>query len=495
MRRGIAAAGVVVLALVVIYLAAWQTRPAASAGSGAAAQAGTTTAVTSVTRTCPPPGPGTGTAHIAVVAAPDARQSAATGPRSTGSAALSAIPGSTGTGATKSPAPAVTITAAGALVLRDAPQASKYGATAVSATGMMAQGFEAEQATASGTGTVSCTHPGPDMWFVGTGVQTGAPTTRLYLMNTGAISASVEVTLITDAGVQPGLSTVITVAPGQYMVENLASSAPGSVVMAVHIQTSSGQVAADVWQGPSRGSGGAWLPQAAAPSTRVVIPGLTTASSAARLFIVVPGSTDAKVRIEALTAQGVFLPFGTAAQDAPEAASSSFALTSLGTSAAALMLTSNVPVTAAVAVPGSGGGGGSFTAAAAPVTGQGVVAGNPGGQQDSVQVILSAPSGAATATVSVIAASTARPGGQPAPRTVHVPSGETTSVTVTPPPGGQPFALVVTPAAGSGPLYAARVVTSGGGAAGPVVSILPVASAPSEVALPPARDSYTAILP
>jgi hypothetical protein len=66
---------------------------------------------------------------------------------------------------------------------------------------------------------------------------------------------------------------------------------------------------------------------------------------------------------------------------------------------------------------------------------------------------------------------------------------------VQPPAGNQPFAIVVTPHQGSGPLYAARVVTSGSGLSGPVISILPVPSAPTEVALPPARDSYTAILP
>jgi hypothetical protein len=67
-------------------------------------------------------------------------------------------------------------------------------------------------------------------------------------------------------------------------------------------------------------------------------------------------------------------------------------------------------------------------------------------------------------------------------------------VPVQPPKGGQPFAIAVTPEARSGPLYAARVVTQGG-SAGPVISILPVSSAPTEVGLVPARDSYTAILP
>jgi hypothetical protein len=520
MMRRLAAFGAVLLALAVLYFAAAQTRPQAGAAASVS-QASTTTAVTSVTRTCPPPDPGTGVARIAVVAVPGP----GAGSQGTGTARLSAVPSATSTtspakasaglatapakaspaastagGATPSAAP-VTLSTPGALTLQVAPQATQYGSTAVSATGTMAQGFEAEEATASGVGTVSCTHPGSDMWFVGTGEQAGAPAARLYLMNTGAVAANVEVTLITDAGIQQGLSTAIPVGPGQYLLVDLAQYAHGSVVMAVHVQTSSGQVAAAVWQGPSSGSGGTWLPQAAEPATRLVIPGLTAASSAARLFVVVPGPDDAKVKVVALTAHGLFEPFGPAPEDAPAAASSSLALQPLGASAAALVLTSNVPITAAIAVPGSGIG--SFSAAAAPVTGQGVVAGNPGGKQYSAGLVLSAPDGPATATISVIPgqasagpSSQAAPGqAAPAPQVVHVPSGDTVAVTVQHPAGGQPFAIVVTPDPGSGPLYAARVVTSGGSLSGPVMSILPVPSAPTEVVLPPTRDSYTAIAP
>jgi hypothetical protein len=245
-----------------------------------------------------------------------------------------------------------------------------------------------------------------------------------------------------------------------------------------------------VWQGQSGGSGGTWLPQASAPATRVVIPGLTTASSTARLFVAVPESADAKVKVEALTAHGPFLPFGPAGQDAPDAASSSFALTSLGTSAAALVLTSNVPITAGIAV--SGNGGGSFSAAAAPVTGQGVIAGNPADGRSSVSLALSAPDSAVTAMITAVPEA----GGQaPAPKVVRVPAGSTVAVAVQPPAGKQPFAIVLTPRDGSGPLYAARVVTSGGGLSGPVMSILPVPSSPTEITLPPTRDSYSAIMP
>lgn len=501
MTRRLGTLAAVLAVLAGIYLVAWQTQPHASGGPPAR-PAGTTIAVTSASRACPPPGPGTGVARIAMVAIPGQAATAA-GTAAAGTARLSAIPSAPAGSPTASAAGQsaggnlgqgnqVTASAPGALTVTTAPASTQYGGTSVSVMGTMAEGFEAEEATASGMGTVSCAHPESDMWFVGAGQQAGAPTTRLYLMNPGNVAASVEITLLTDAGVQQGLSTPITVGPDQYVWENIGHFAHGSVVIGLHVQASSGQVAAAVWQGPASGSGGTWLPQAVAPAKQVVIPGLTTASSAARLFVAVPGAADAQVKVVALTAHGPFLPFGPTSQDAPAGASSSFSLAALGTSAEALVLTSNVPITAGVVVPGSGIG--SFSAAAAPVTGQGVIAGNPASGKISVGLVLTAPAGGGTVRITVAGSGTG--GGQPtSPQVVHVPGGRTVAVTVQPPPGKQPFAIVVTPRPGSGPVYAARVVTSGTGLSGAVTSILPVPSAPTQVTLPPTRDTYEAVFP
>jgi hypothetical protein len=395
--------------------------------------------------------------------------SAATG----GMARLSALPftpagAATGTASAQPDAtPPVTVSGPGALTVTAVPAPAKYGSTSVTATGAMAQGFEAEVSTGQGLGTVTCAHPGSDMWFVGTGTATGAPVTRLYLMNAGTIAATVEVSMLTDSGVQQGLSDAITVGPGQYLWENVARFTGGSQVQAMHVQTSSGQVAAAVWQGPAKGSGGAWLPQASAPDKQLVIAGLTTASSAARLFIAVPGPVDARVTVTALTAHGRYLPFGSTVQDAPSGAATSLALTSLGTSAAALVLTSNVPITA----------------------------GNPASGQLTVGLLLSAPAGAASATVTVVPSAGSQSIEAP-PQTVQVAPQHTIAITVAPPPGSHdPFAIVVTPKAGFGPLYAARVVTSSGGLSGPLLSILPVQSALTQITLAPTKDSYSAVLP
>lgn len=489
MRR-FALLGPVVLVLLVVYAVALGTR------SGAAQPAVTaqrTTAVTSVSRSCPPPGPNAGRATIALASVPSSASAANKTPA--GAATLSAVPSAAKAKAeagTKTAATTVTTPDTAALVR--APQAADFDATQIDATGKMAEGLEAEQATSGGIGTVSCAHPGADMWFVGTGQDAGASTIELYLSNTGAMAATVDVTMLTDSGAQDGLDDGITVPAHQYLNLSLVPYVKGSTVLSVEVQVTFGQVAANVWEGS--GSGGTWLPVAASPSTRLVLPGLTTAGSAAQLFVAVPGARDAEVKVTALTAQGKFLPFGTVAEDAPAAAASTFPLSSLGASASALVLTSNVPVTAGVLIPGSGIG--SFTAAAAPVTGQGVVAASPASGGDTTGLILSAPGAAVRVSVQAYPSTSAeRSLPAPPPVIYTVQAAHTLAVAIPVPKGDHgSFAIAVTPQRGSGPLYAARIVTSGGhNLSGTLLSLLPVPSALTSIQLPPARDTYTAVLP
>ena len=498
MRR-LALFGAVLVALAVVALFAGFTRPGASRP---AAEAGQAALVTSVTRSCPPAAPGAGAAHISMIALPSQSASSAApgGTKAgsatpTGSATLSEVPAAPSGESAKSaatakitPAKPVTVSVPGAVSTVAAPGSGTADGTAVSATGQMAEAFEAEQANSAGIGLVSCSHPSSDVWFVGT----GAPEVWLYLMNTGTLAASADVTILTDTGQQDGLANAITVAPNQVVAENVAPFVRGAQALAVHIQTSSGQVAASMWEGEGTGNG-AWLPQAAAPATTLVIPGLTVASSSARLFVTVPGSTDARLTVTAYTPSGTFQQFSTTPVDASGGATTPVTLTSLGASAAGLELTSNVPIVASVLVPGSGIG--SFTTATAPVTGQGVVAGNPVTTGLTVGLLLTAPSATATANVSLVAAD----GLVTSPadlRGVTVKAGRTLAVAVPRPAGRQPFAIVLTPKVGSGPLYAARVVTSGtGGLSAPVAFLLPVQSALAEITLPPVDNSYTAVLP
>jgi hypothetical protein len=495
----VAVPGAVVLALAIVLLVALATRPGPAR---VAAQGGQRVAVTSVTRSCPPAAPGSGAAQISMIAVPGTTGSASAG--ATGTATFSGVlaaPAATGTGTgTKKPAETktsavtspkpVTVTTPGAVATVTAPGG---GGAAVAASGQMAEGFEAEQTDASGTGVVSCTHPGSDMWFVGTGEADGAAKVWLYLMNTGNVAASADVTILTDTGQQNGLTSAITVAPNQFVAENVTPYVQGSQAIALHVQAGTGQVAASVWEGGS--GGGAWLPQANAPATSLVIPGLTVASSAAKLFVVVPGATDAQLKVMAYTPSGAAQQFTGAPVDATAAAATPLALNSLGASAAGLKLTSNVPIVAGVLVPGAGIG--SFTTAVSPVTEQGVVAANPSARGVTVGLLITAPSAAVRASISVVSAdgTVTTPAGD---QDVTVAAGHTLAVPVPRPSdsSGKAFAIVVTPQPGSGPLYAARAVTSGtGGLSAPLASLLPVASAMTEITLPPVDNSYTSVFP
>jgi hypothetical protein len=494
--------GAVLLALAIVFVVAWTTQPGPTR---AAVQPIQSAAVTSVTRACPPAAPGSAAPQISMIAVPGAASSAAAAPgAATLSPVLAAPPASAGgknsSGAQtssggKAAAKAkairpVTVTAPGTVATVAAPGG---GGATVAATGRMAEGFEAEQTDASGTGLVSCTDAGSDMWFVGTGQATGASEIVLYLTNTGNIAASADVTILTDTGQQNGLDSAITVAPNQVVTENITPYVHDSQALALRVQTNTGQVAASVWEGGS--GGGAWLPQATAPATSLVIPGLTVASSAARLFVVVPGSTDGQVKVTAYTPAGTASQFPGTPVDASADAATPVNLTSLGATAAGLKLTSNVPIVAGVLVPGAGIG--SFTTAVPPVTEQGVIAGNPATSGVTVGLLLTAPRTAARASISVISAdgTVTIPAGD---QSVKVTAGHTLAVTIPRPPGssGKPFAIVITPQPGSGPLYAARAVTSGsGGLSAPLSALLPVPSSMTSITLPPARNSYTAVLP
>jgi hypothetical protein len=170
------------------------------------------------------------------------------------------------------------------------------------------------------------------------------------------------------------------------------------------------------------------------------------------------------------------------------------ALSPLGGTTAAIQITSNVPVTAAVLVPGSSGPG-VLTSATAPISEQAVVAGNTTGGGMAASVILSAPGAAARVRLTEIAPASRGSGSVTASQVVSVKAGRTLAAPVKAPRGAKPgsaFAVVITPLAGSGPLYAARVETQDRST---VVSIIPAASALTTIGLPPVRDSYDAIWP
>jgi hypothetical protein len=490
-------AAVVLLALGAVASVAEFTTPAAPGPGHAAAPQ--QVAVSSAVRACPPV-PGGGSGKVAFIAGPPSSPGSTGGPGSTGSpggpgqAELAPLPLA---GAQLRALSPISQTQPGLLSVLTTPAAqgtAKKSATvlqgwSVTASGTMAHALEAEEATGAGLASVRCGEPGSDLWFVGPGQQGGVAQIQLDLMNIDALPASVDVSVVTDAGLaQAGGDTGITVPPHETVTESLSSLAGGSSVAAIEVRTSIGRVAADVSESLSNGGTASWLPNTAPPSTRLVIPGVPPSGSTAGLYIVVPGTANARISVLAITAQGQHQPFGTQTVDLPGDSASYVPLTPLG-GTAALELTANVPVAAAVRVPGNGLG--AFTVATAPISEQAVVAGNTTGSGLGVTVVLSAPAGQARARLTELAAAP----GATSSQVVTVPAGHTLTVSATPPSGakhGSGFAVVITPLSGSGPLYAARVATQGQNT---VVSIIPAVSAVTTLTLPAVRDSYDAISP
>jgi hypothetical protein len=375
------------------------------------------------------------------------------------------------------------------------PTGPERGGVMISATGSMARGLEVEQTSAGGLATAPCLGPGTDFWFVGPGQKSTADI-ELYLMNTDGQAADASVQVLTDSGPVLGSSDAgIGVPPHGMVVQSLAGLVRGSRDVALNVTTSVGRVVAAVLETSGPGQPGAWLPAAEPPANTQVLPGLPGTPGGRELYVAVPGSGNARIKVTAITAKGSYEPTGGSGLDLPGGSAISVALPSMGGIASAVQVSSSVPVTASMSLSGGAAGApGAFTAAAAPVQEQGVIAGNPGAPGGGTSaLVLSAPKGAAQVQVTELTA-TGQAAGASAAHTVQLAAGHSVVLTLAAPRQGghsSAFAVVVTPMAGSGPVYAGRVVTQ----AGVVRSILPVMSSLAWVPLPTVHSSVTTALP
>jgi hypothetical protein len=459
-------------------------------------------AVSTVVRACPGPGSAGATASGVALTA------ASTG---TGQAAVTRL---TPAGSAASPAPLHVLTQPGRLTLLTVPEApvlarglaqqsttataagvptgAGRGGVMIQASGAMAQGLEAEQTSAGGLATAECQGPGTDFWFVGPG-QKSVADIGLYLMNTDAQAADATVSVLTDSGPIIGSTDAgIEVPPHGLVVQSLAKLLKGSRVVALNVTTSVGRIVAALLETSSSSEPGAWLPTAQPPATTQVLPGLPGTPGGRELYVAVPGSDNAEIKVTAVTAKGSYQPTGGDGIDLPGGSAVAVSLPSLGGIPAAVVISSSVPVTASMSAPGGASGAPAvFTAAATPVQEQGVIAGNPASSGGSSELVLSAPQSAARVQISELTAA-----GQSGVTfgTVQLGAGHTAVVSLpVPKQAGRSsaFAVVITPLAGSGPVYAGRVVSVNGS----VRSILPVASALTWVPFPAVRNSVTTALP
>jgi hypothetical protein len=463
--------------------------------------------VNTVLRACPAPG---------LAGAPAAQVALITGPASTGSgravvtrlgtasgeAPLASLtqPGAvsvtgvrpaTAPAKDKKPAPAHSATPSATPSPAASPPVATVpapGGAVIQATGAMARGLEAEQVSDSGRAAERCAGPGTDFWFAGPGVFT-APHIQVFLMNVSAQPADVTVQAFTDAGpLQGSADTGVAVAPHSMVTQSLDKMLHGTRMVALQVRTSVGQVVAAVRETRS-GHTGVWLPVSAAPSTHIVIPGMPAARGTRQLFLAVPGTSDAHITLSAITAKGSYRPTGGAGLDIPGGSVAQVSLASLSGIYGSLVVSSTVPVTASLMVPGGQQGSpGAFTAAAPAIQEQGMVAANVTGKGAASSLVLSAPWRGARVRLTEIGTDSGQ--GKAAPGSVLVIRAHRSVVQqLSTPDGsrhGSAFAVVITPLPGSGPVYAGRVITTSG-RGGAVESILPVPSALTVVPLPPVQ--------
>ena len=379
---------------------------------------------------------------------------------------------------------------------------ARPGGVMVAATGSMARGLEAEQ-TAAGAATARCGSPGTDFWFAVPGQQS-AGTIELNLMNVDSQASSVDVDVFTDTGpLHTGADTGITVPAHGLVVQSLAGLVHGSRAIALHVRTSAGRVVAALRESSQRNGAGEWLPPAQPPAQRLVVPGMPGAKGTRVLYLANPGGGDAQVKLSVVSPGGTYEPTGGDAIDVPAGSANRVDLTSLSGVAGAVVLTSSVPVTAAVTLPGGPAGApGAMTATAPALQEQGVLA-DVGQRAYTTTLVLSAPRRAArvrlTTGVSGLtagggsAASTG--GGSGATRLISVRARRSVTVKITAARGshgGSGFAAVLTPLSGSGPVYAGTALARKSGG---VLGIMPVASALTWVSLTPVRNSLMTSAP
>jgi Family of unknown function (DUF5719) len=222
-----------------------------------------------------------------------------------------------------------------------------------------------------------------------------------------------------------------------------------------------------------------------------VIPGLPSAAGSRDLYIAVPGSASAEVKITAVTARGSYQPTGGTGIELLGGSAVSIPLSSLEGVSGAIEITASVPVAAAMEIPGGRDGApGALAVSATPVIEQGVLADNPPRSAGSTELVLSAPQKAASVRISTATTSVSAIGQQGT--VVSIKAGSSVVVKEGAPRGAKTnmFALVVTPLSGSGPVYAGRVITTGRS----VQSVLPVPASRTWVQFPAVQQSLSSIL-
>ena len=361
-----------------------------------------------------------------------------------------------------------------------------------SASGALAGGSVAAMVSRGSTGMLRglagtpCAEPGTDFWFMGSGSEVGQRG-RVYLTNVTFAPAVADVTVYGPQGrVKAPAGEAVAVAAGAQKVLLLDALAPGRPYLSVHVAVRQGRLSAAVRDQQVDGLdplGTDWVPPATRPARRLVLPGVPTGEGERRLLVLAPGRSDAIVRVRLLPLDRSPAPRVEDVIETPAGVLGEIDLTSYtGGREMAVVLTSDVPVTAGLLSRVGGGTQRRELAWTAPVPAltsahPGVVADAWSSGPTHTLLALAAPRRAATVRVEPLPPAT----GDPA--IVSVPRGTQATLDLRTVSTSETFAVRVVPLPRSGRVFATRTVTEAD-ARGPMVTTSPVVPGRYVVSLP-----------
>lgn len=364
----------------------------------------------------------------------------------------------------------------------------------VRAEGAFAGGLEATQITlgeeAPHATEVRCVEPSVSTWFTAPGGE-ALQGTQLLLANVDEDQATVNVDIYAPNG--PVLSEKtrgVSIDPHHDEEISLTNLVGDTESIAVHVRSSKGRVAASLFA-ERTDPGQDWVPPTTEPAERHVIPGVPEGGGTRRLVVAAPDDEPATVNARAFTPEGEVEDANLDDLSVPPAASAAMSLEGpLQGEPGTIVIESDRPVVAGVAMEREDGDDTSYTAATAPLEGPmnttAVVPANPEGTES--RLILASPERDA----SVVVTAFDEEGAQGESRTVDIAAGHTQATEVEGPE--EAHALSAQVPEDSPPVYGARELTRSSDD-GTATATVPLRPAPSEVALPAVSDSLTSAVP